>query len=405
MGFTFLIFVLIILSSFNYLLRKKIKKAKNLLYQNDERLKLALRTGGIKVWDYNIRKRKFYNIEGNVFPDKGVDLEEILKRLHPYDQNKLKKTLYNISQNRMLQKPLFIRLDYEKNQQYKYLEIEFSPIRDSNGKIIKIIGIRKDISYLIKIQQKLKREKEKAVQSDKLKSQFLANMSHEIRTPLNAILGFSSLLQETADPNERTEFIKIIRTNSDYLLTLINDILDLSKIESGIIDLNPETFDLTSIFNELYHFFKQKINHSNVDFICECPYSICNIYLDKNKFIQIISNIVTNAIKYTQNGYIKMGYKQKKNGILISVEDTGIGIPQKDIDKIFNRFEKLDSFVQGMGLGLSICKSLIEKLNGDIKVKSEIGRGTTFLVYIPCTVNIPETGNNISYDDSHRTMV
>jgi len=385
----------IILFAFNCLLRKKVKKAEELLSQNNKRLKLAIHASGVKVWGYEVDQKRFFNIEGNIFPEKGIELKDLLVMLHPDDQDSFEKTLYDISQDMIPDKPLYFRIDYSQMKQWKYIEIEYAAVHDSNGKVIRIIGARKDISHLIEIQHKLENEKEKAIQADKLKSMFLANMSHEIRTPLNAILGFSSLLQDTESREERTEYMNIIKTNSDSLLQLINDILDLSKIESGIIEFQPEKFNITTVFNEMNLYFRQRIINPEVKLICSCPYQQCDIFMDKSRLVQILSNLVTNAIKYTNKGHIEMGYKPTLEGILIYVEDTGNGIAPENIEKIFNRFEKLESFVQGIGLGLSICKSLIEKLNGHIEVTSQLNKGTTFTIYIPCKAEFSET------EDSH----
>ena len=226
--------------------------------------------------------------------------------------------------------------------------------------------------------------KEQADQSNKLKSAFLANMSHEIRTPLNAIVGFSELLKDTEIMEEREEYWNIIHTNNELLLRLIGDILDLSKIESGMIELRPERFDVALLFGELYAAMEQRIHNPNVRLVMEHPYDSCMVTLDRNRMSQVITNFVTNAIKFTTDGYIRMAYRVENNGVYISVEDTGIGIEKEKLDKVFERFYKLNDFAQGTGLGMSICRAIMDAKGGQIGVDSEPGKGSTFWAWFPC---------------------
>lgn len=226
--------------------------------------------------------------------------------------------------------------------------------------------------------------KEQADQSNKLKSAFLANMSHEIRTPLNAIVGFSELLKEAEEPEEKSEYWNIIRTNNDLLLRLIGDILDLSKIESGMMELKPERFDMALLFAEIYAAMEQRLLGREVELILDTHYTHCLVTLDKNRVSQVVTNFVTNAIKFTRKGYIRMNYEIEREGVKVTVEDTGIGIEREKLDKVFERFEKLNDFAQGTGLGMSICKAILEAQGGSIGVESEVGQGTTFWAWFPC---------------------
>lgn len=237
-------------------------------------------------------------------------------------------------------------------------------------------------------QEELIKAKEEAEASDKLKSAFLANMSHEIRTPLNAIVGFSELMKDTHDEEEKDQYWQIIHTNSEMLLRLINDILDLSKIESGMIDLKAVKFDLSSLFYEIYSTQKHRHNDSKVDFIYDNPYKECIVDLDKNRITQIISNFVTNAFKFTPEGYIKIGYEYIDGGVKLYCEDSGIGIPVEKMEKVFARFHKLDSFAQGTGLGMAICKAIVDVYHGKIGVESVEGKGSKFYAWIPCHAQI-----------------
>ena len=220
--------------------------------------------------------------------------------------------------------------------------------------------------------------------TDKLKSAFLANMSHEIRTPLNAIVGFSDLLMVTEDQEEKEEFIQIINANNELLLKLINDILDLSKIEAGSVELKYEDFDLAVYFNELAASMHRRVVNPQVRLVPVNPYETCTVRLDKNRLAQILTNFVTNAIKYTSKGTIEMGYEKIDENIRLYVRDTGIGIPADKKDKVFHRFEKLDEFAQGTGLGLSICKAIVEACRGEIGFESEFDKGSLFWAVLPC---------------------
>lgn len=267
----------------------------------------------------------------------------------------------------------------------KIFDTIFTIITGLNGKRL-LVGLVVDTTDKENYIRAQKLAKEKAEQSDKLKSTFLANMSHEIRTPLNAIIGFSELLAESDDKEEKLKYNQIINTNNELLLRLINDILDLSKIESGLIEMKYETLDLVLIYEEIYALFKQKIESKNLEFIYDNPYSQCIVKLDKNRVMQIISNFITNAIKYTSAGHIKLSYICEDKGVKLFVEDTGIGIDSNKYSKVFERFEKLNSFVQGTGLGLSICKAITDIMNGEIGFESVVNKGSTFWVWLPTEV-------------------
>ncbi|MEG1729659.1 MAG: transporter substrate-binding domain-containing protein [Bacteroidaceae bacterium] len=248
--------------------------------------------------------------------------------------------------------------------------------------------VKKGTSRILALNKTLKVAKDQAEQSDVLKSTFLANMSHEIRTPLNAIVGFSELLRCAETPEERTEYWSIINTNNELLLRLINDILDLSKIESGNLQYKAEMFDLAPYFNELATAMRYRINNADLTLEVENPYSSCIVSLDKQRTAQIITNYCTNAIKYTPHGTIKMGYRSEKESIYIYVSDTGIGIADEKKPRIFQRFAKLDDYAQGTGLGLSICKAIVELTGGSVGFESEKDKGSTFWARIPCKTTI-----------------
>ena len=245
-----------------------------------------------------------------------------------------------------------------------------------------IVSIEWDITELEKIKRELQTSKEKAEMSDKLKSAFLANMSHEIRTPLNAIVGFSHLIAESENTEERHTFYEIVEANNERLLQLINEILDLSKIESGIIEFTSAPVNIHSLCKEVYdaHVFRTP---QGVKLIYEPSENGLVIETDKNRVFQVFSNLIGNAFKFTKAGSISYGYKLVNKQVVFHVTDTGTGIEPEKIERVFERFAKLNNYAQGTGLGLSICKTIVERLGGEISVSSVVGKGTTFTFTLP----------------------
>ena len=231
----------------------------------------------------------------------------------------------------------------------------------------------------------LRKAKDKAEESDRLKSAFLANMSHEIRTPLNAIVGFSNLLTIAENEEERDEYINIISSNNELLLQLINDILDVAKIEAGTLEFIDSEIDINALLSDIEQSSRLKAPEGvQVSFVEKLPY--CIIMSDKNRLAQVMTNFINNAIKFTKEGSIRFGYEHKDDKLLFYVKDTGCGIEPEKKDLVFNRFVKLNSFAQGTGLGLAICQMIVKKLGGEIGVESELGTGSTFWFTLPDTV-------------------
>lgn len=250
-------------------------------------------------------------------------------------------------------------------------------------RIIEIISINYDITELKRTEEMLVKARDKAEASDRLKSAFLANMSHEIRTPLNAIVGFSSLLTSTENAAEKELYNSLIGHNNKLLLNLINDVIDLSKIESGYLELRPDWVNLTELLDESVAEYAHQVP-SGVELLTNYPAHDSLVELDRLRIKQILSNFLSNALKNTATGHVEVFYEVDHQSVRIGVKDTGRGIPQNMLEKIFERFEKLDSFAQGAGLGLPICKLIVEKMNGRILVDSQLGIGTTFIIELPC---------------------
>ena len=281
-----------------------------------------------------------------------------------------------------------------KHQEPQWVQINSIPEYDDSGQLTGSFGIWRNIQGLMRKQEQLKRETERANDSGRQKSVFLANMTHEIRTPLNAIVGFSDLLQVMEQSEEKRELIRVIHNNCDMLLRLINDILVMSSADSTGLELIPERVDFSREFDLICQSLAQRVENPQVEFQKENPLPSLMITIDNSRIQQVITNFVTNAVKNTHQGHIRVGYRVEdpspntnhpspNTNLYVYCEDTGSGIPKEAQDRIFERFVKLNDFVQGTGLGLSICKVIIEKCNGEIGVDSEVGKGSTFWFRIP----------------------
>lgn len=286
---------------------------------------------------------------------------------------------YNIPSSRYPDDAVYIDKPQTFFQQH-YVKI----IASSVFLLLLIAAIVYYIRILRKAYSRLSEAVEKAEQANQLKSAFLANMSHEIRTPLNAIVGFSNMLPHTEDPVEMREYADIIETNTDLLLQLINDILDLSKIEAGTFDFYPSSIDVNQTLEEIEQSMRLRLKNSDVTLAFTERLPGCLFYIDKNRLIQLLANFVNNAIKFTQTGTICMGYRMTDTDtIYFYVSDTGCGMSNEQCEHVFERFVKYNPFIQGTGLGLSICRTIVERLGGKIGVDSEEGKGSTFWFTLP----------------------
>ena len=322
----------------------------------------------------------------NIGEKDGIPLPEVIgvyRNVHPDDRAVLKEFVGNVKQGQAtcLRKDIRIKRA-SGNYSWTSVNVLVRDFRPQDG-IIEMVCVNYDITPLKQTEQKLIIARDKAEQLDRLKSAFLANMSHEIRTPLNSIVGFSTLLTETDDLEERAEYISIIQRNNELLLQLISDILDLSKIEAGTFDFVKERFEIEQACQEIVQELKAK-PQKGVTLLFESHASPCHIYSDKNRFTQVLTNFINNAIKFTSQGNITVGYEiTSDNAIKIYVHDTGLGVPKEKLDNIFDRFVKLNTFAQGTGIGLSICKSIITQMGGEIGVESVVNEGSCFWFTLP----------------------
>jgi len=347
-----------------------------------KQLAVALKAGNTSVWGINLKKQEAYNINGNVFPTPRMPLSEVLLFFYSdEDIQKFQAAVDDVVSAKVDIAEVTVRYQSDVNQKYEYIHCEITGIKNRRGEIVRLVGTHRIVTQEIEIQQTLEEAKLKAEESNQFKMLFLASMSHEIRTPLNAIVGFSNLLNEVDDPEERESYVEIINNNSDLLLTLVNDILDLSKIENGSMQISRRKVDLV---HDMMNFEKIAINlakkkKKNAQIKVIHGYKGLVLCIDKEKFHRILYNFLTNALKYTHdNGQIDIQYIYQDGQFYFSVKDNGIGIPEDKKDRVFSRFEKLDTFAKGTGLGLSLCKSLIENLGGDIGFDSKEGEGSTF---------------------------
>lgn len=322
----------------------------------------------------------------NVGEKEGTPLNEIIKvhsHFHPDDRRMMLRFFDQV----LIREASHLRRDVrilreDGTYTWTRVNVMVRDFRPEDG-IIDMVCVNYDITELKETERKLIAARDKAEELDRLKSAFLANMSHEIRTPLNAIVGFSSLLTETEDMKDRKQYMAIVQENTELLLQLISDILDLSKMESGAFEFVKSDTDVNLLCSEIIRSLRMKVP-AGVELVFEECLPGCHVWADKNRLNQVISNFINNALKFTFSGSITLGYYRQTDGYLrFYVRDTGMGIPKNKIKTVFDRFVKLNSFVHGTGLGLSICKSLVEQMGGTIGVESEEGEGSCFWFTYP----------------------
>ena len=387
-----------------YLHDKELHKTNAMINQYEEELQYLLENCDMYVWRSDINTQQIHfsrSLRNNDFTMTFQDFVDSIyndeKKAHAMELfNQMKGTDNNFN--------ITVHLMHTPaSTKPQWMAISGIPTFDEAGNPKGHFGIVRDVTVLIEAQERLKRETSRAEDSGRLKSMFLANMTHEIRTPLNAIVGFSDLLQVIDEPSERQEFIRIIRNNCDMLIRLINDIIEASSINQGTLAIEASDVDFAIAFNDICQTLAQRVQEPGVEFLVDNPYESFKTRLDKGRLQQVITNFTTNAVKYTHQGHIKVGYRYiqeqelvamtgidtlkdpLQKGIYMYCEDTGAGIPKEKQLMVFERFVKLNDYVQGTGLGLSICKNIADCCGGHIGVTSQgEGKGSTFWIWIPC---------------------
>ena len=378
-----------------------VKRTEKFLTDNVVRLSLMLEAGNVFPWFADIVSGKI-EIGDELFKAYGVDRQEFhddffrmttfVASIYPDDRGIFEAIYNRLLAGESCKIDLELRLDLLNTGEYKWVDLKgVAQEFDERGKVTKVLGFIADIQKRRDDEQALIEAKQRAEESDRLKSAFLANVSHEIRTPLNAIVGFSEVIAHTESECEREEYLDIVKANSNLLLHLINDILDLSRIESGKMEFIDENIQMDELCEELRQMHQMRIKN-DVKIIFERPAASLTIVSDSHRLRQLYSNLISNAIKYTEKGAITFGYKLKGDMMEGYVRDSGSGIPAEKLNNVFGRFEKLDLLKQGFGLGLSICKSILDKMGGEIWVESELGVGSCFYFLIPCNGTFPVAG-------------
>ena len=370
----------------------QIQKANEEIQRYETELKYMMEACDMRAWRMSYKKGTIQFLKGLSEIEKEMTLEECANLfLGDEEDFKMKLAHPEIHFNTPFTVLHKMRPIFHNTTEGQWNQINSVPIYDKDGKFDGCFGLIRNMTRFIMAQEKLKQETQRANESGRLKSVFLANMTHEIRTPLNAIVGFSDLLQMMTTTEEKQELIHVIHNNCDMLLRLINDIMAVSSMDTNGLIMNPQDTDFAKDYEEICQSLAQRVENPNVQFIKENPYETLLTHLDTGRITQVITNFVTNAVKYTQEGHIRVGYRIQDNGLYLYCEDTGTGIPKDKCEKVFDRFVKLNDYVQGTGLGLSICKAIAERCNGKIGVDSEVGQGSTFWMWIPCEIrNVKE---------------
>lgn len=375
----------------------ELHNAQQMLSSTNHKLSLALEIANIIPWKWNLKEHSILcdinrpiimtAMPGEIKEEQlSVSDEQYFSKIIKEDRPRGMQAFHDLIEGKINKvKEEYRVLNKGKNgRKIDWVEAQATiETRDEQNRPLTLVGSSLVITDRKRMEEELMSAKDRAEESNRLKSAFLANMSHEIRTPLNAIIGFSNILASTEEEQEKQEYINIIESNNTLLLQLISDILDLSKIEAGTLEFSYSNIDLNDMIKEVENITKCRMEGSGVQLIAETPLSSCFIRTEKNRLMQVINNFLTNAIKFTQKGSITFGYEIRDKMLYFHVTDTGCGIPANKKDSIFGRFVKLNSFAQGTGLGLSICRTIIEHMNGTIGVESEEGKGSTFWFTIP----------------------
>ena len=362
------------------------KQAQESLRKEKEFLSLALESGDIFAFRYSNGVFEFDHdfYKSLDMPIKPITSTQFQESIHPEDREDFIQHKHLLDTGFPSRKITRRRYNFN-GKGHIWWEFRYAQAKngqDSTRNNVGVNGLCLNIQQSKEVEEDLIKARIRAEEADQMKSAFLANMSHEIRTPLNAIVGFSTLISESEDKEEIKEFAKIIHANNELLLNLINDILDMSKIEAGILDFLYTEVEINELIQTLWRSYRFKIKEG-VEFRTELPAESYIIHTERNRLSQVLANFINNACKYTFEGMITIGYEIRKNNIYFFVSDTGKGIAEENISRVFERFAKLDSFTQGTGLGLSICELIIKHLGGEIGVESSVGKGSTFWCTVP----------------------
>ena len=378
------------------------KEAQEKLRQEKAFLSFALESGNIFAFRYKNGifefDNEFYHSLG--IPPIPITADEFQETIHPDDQEEFIVNRGKLDTGFPARQITRRRYDFN-GKGHEWWEFRYAQNKNiegfsSNDNSVVVSGLCLNIQQIKNTENNLIQARHKAEESDRMKSVFLANMSHEIRTPLNAIVGFSQLLNSdvSLEPEEKVEFLDLISKNSDLLLKLISDILDLSRIESGCLSFSYENIDLSKLIEDVYHTHRLMMPEG-VELRMQVPDVPAIIHTDRLRLTQVCTNFINNARKFTTQGYIEIKYELSKDSrfILLSVSDTGKGIPEEKKALVFERFQKLDEFAQGTGLGLAICQSIIKTFGGNISLESTIGKGSTFTIALPYTPGLEISEN------------
>ena len=372
----------------------RMQKMNESIKNYEAELRYMLEASKMQTWRISLDRNVLEFYSGLDTVERSFDLKQIQKIFVDQEEDYV-KALSNPEE--ALRKPLVYvgqmhPMVTQKNTEPQWVQINCIPEFDKNGRLKGAFGVWRNINDLMHKQDLLRQETQRAKESGEAKSLFLANMTHEIRTPINAIVGFSEVLSMLTTSEEKKESIQIIKNNCDMLLRLVNDILTASSLETGQISIEPVDVDFAKSFNEWFESLRPRVQTPGVEFIKDNPYTTLPIKVDPGRVSQVITNFVTNAVKYTHQGHIKLGYRletrdsdgEQRNGLYIYCEDTGEGVPQEIQPKLFERFYKVNDYIQGTGLGLSICKAFANASHGDIGMTSEgKDKGSTFWMWIP----------------------
>ena len=371
----------------------RMKKMNEAIKNYEAELRYMLQASKMQTWRISLERDTLEFYDGLKTVVRSFSLEQ-LQKIFVDQEHPFVKALSDPAET--LKKPLvYVGQMYpvvtQSSTENQWVQINCIPEFDKEGNLLGAFGVWRNVNDLMRKQDQLRSETKRANESGEMKTLFLANMTHEIRTPINSIVGFTEVLS-ALEGEDKKEVIQIIKNNCDMLLRLINDILTVSSLESGQMDIRPVEVDFAKSFNELFESLRPRVQEPGVEFIKDNPYATLKIKVDVDRVSQVITNFLTNAVKYTHQGHIKLGYHtetrtidgKQHEGLYVYCEDTGDGIAPESQPRIFDRFYKVNDFVQGTGLGLSICKAFTDACHGDIGVISEgKGKGSMFWMWIP----------------------